>query len=86
MIHDRELQSSIENRQSAITWPLEELFRARLITFLLKEGLLPAERANMLRGWNHSGFNIHRNQRVAPGRREDMERLAQYIIRNPFWV
>jgi len=40
----------------------------------------------MLRGWRHSGFNIHRSQRVPPGNREDMERLAQYIIRNPFSV
>jgi len=29
--------------------PLEELFRARVITFLVKERLLPPERANMLR-------------------------------------
>jgi len=66
--------------------PLEELFRARVITFLVKKGLLPPERARMLRGWRHSGFNIHRSQRVPPGNREDMERLAQYIIRNPFSV
>jgi hypothetical protein len=66
--------------------PLEELFRARVITFLVKEGLLPTERANMLRSWKHCGFNIHRSQRVPPGHREDMERLAQYIIRNPFSV
>jgi hypothetical protein len=37
-------------------------------------------------GWTHSGFNIHRSERVPPGNREDMERLAQYIIRNPFSV
>ena len=66
--------------------PLEELFRARVITFLVKKGLLPPERARMLRGWTHSGFNIHRSQRVPPRYREDMERLAQYIIRNPFPV
>ena len=66
--------------------PLEELFRARVITFLVKKGLLPPERARMLRGWTHSGFNIHRSQRVPPRNREDMERLAQYIIRNPFPV
>jgi len=66
--------------------PLEELFRARVITFLVKKGLLPPERARMLRGWTHSGFNIHRSQRVPPRSREDMERLAQYIIRNPFSV
>ena len=36
--------------------PLEELFRARVITFLLEKGLLPPDRARMLRGWIHSGF------------------------------
>jgi len=40
----------------------------------------------MLRGWVHSGFNVHRSRRVLPGEREDLERLAQYIIRNPFAV
>jgi hypothetical protein len=66
--------------------PLEELFRARVITFLVEKGLLPAERARMLRGWKHSGFNVHRSRRVLPDEREDLERLAQYIIRNPFSV
>ena len=66
--------------------PLEELFRARVITFLVDKGLLPAARANMLRGWAHSGFNVHRSRRVLPDEREDLERLAQYIIRNPFAV
>jgi len=64
--------------------PPQELFRARVITFLVKEGLLPPERAQMLRSWMHSGFNIHRSQRVPPSHHEDMERLAQYIVRNPF--
>ena len=66
--------------------PLEELFRARVITFLVDKDLLPPERANMLRGWVHSGFNVHRSRRVQPDEREDLERLAQYIIRNPFAV
>jgi hypothetical protein len=55
-------------------------------------------RLALLRGWTHSGFNAHRSQRVPPRNREDppsrfsrsggtsMERLAQYIIRNPFSV
>jgi hypothetical protein len=30
--------------------PLEDLFRARVITFLAEKGLLPPERARMLRG------------------------------------
>ena len=66
--------------------PLEEMFRARIITFLLEKRLLPPERARMLRGWVHSGFNVHRSNRVQPHQHEDLERLAQYIIRNPFAV
>jgi hypothetical protein len=50
------------------------------------KGLLPPDRANMLRGWVHSGFNVHRSNRVQPHQREDLERLAQYINRNPFSV
>ena len=66
--------------------PLEELFRARVITFLVGKGLLPPARAQILRGWVHSGFNVYRSRRVAPEERADLERLAQYIIRNPFAV
>jgi hypothetical protein len=66
--------------------PLEELFRARVITFLVDKGLLPTDRARMLRGWVHSGFNVHRGRRVLSCERKDMERLAQYIIRNPFSI
>jgi hypothetical protein len=40
----------------------------------------------MLRGWVHSGFNVHRGRGVLSRERKDMERLAQYIIRNPFSV
>jgi hypothetical protein len=63
--------------------PLEELFRARVITFLVDKGLLPVTRANMLRGWVHSGFNVHRSRRVLPDEREDLERLAQEHCRLP---
>ncbi len=66
--------------------PLEGLFRARVIKFLVDKGLLPPKRANMLRGWVHSGFNVHRSRRVLPDESQDLERLAQYIIRNPFTV
>ena len=40
----------------------------------------------MLRGWVHSGFHVHRSRRVLPDEREDLQRLAQYIIRNPFGI
>ena len=57
-----------------------------MIAFLFDKGPLPPERARMLRGWVHSGFNVHRGRRVLSCERKDMERLAQYIIRNPFSV
>jgi len=38
---------------------LEQLFRARVIAFLIEARLLPVDRARMLRGWVHSGFNVH---------------------------
>jgi hypothetical protein len=57
-----------------------------VIAFLFDKGPLPPERARMLRGWVHSGFNVHRGRRVLSCERKDMERLAQYIIRNPFSV
>jgi len=69
-----------ENGMNAV----EELFRAKLITFLSKQGHLPPERARMLKSWKHSGFNVHRSRRIQPDEREDLERVARYIIRNPF--
>jgi hypothetical protein len=69
-----------ENGMDAV----EELFRAKLITFLSKQGLLQPERASMLKSWKHSGFNVHRSRRIQPDEREDLERVARYIIRNPF--
>ena len=64
--------------------PLEELFRARVLVFLVQRGVLPAERARMLRSWKHSGFNVYHSRRISPTKGEDLERLARYIIRNPF--
>ena len=69
-----------ENGMDAV----EELFRARLITFLSKQGLLQPDRARMLKSWKHSGFNVHRSRRIQPDERDDLERVARYIIRNPF--
>ena len=65
---------------------LEQLFRARVLTFLVEVGLLPLDRARMLRGWVHSGFQVHQSRRIAANECQDIERLAQYIVRNPFSV
>ena len=65
---------------------LEQLFRARVIAFLVEARLLPADRARMLRCWVHSGFQVHQSRRIAAHECQDIERLAQYIVRNPFSV
>ena len=65
---------------------LEQLFRARLIAFLVEVGLLPADRARMLRGWAHSEFQVHQSRRIGAHECQDMDRLAQYIVRNPFLI
>ena len=50
-----------------------------------REELLAPELARKLLGWKHSGFSVHNGK---PLRRDDgagLERVAQYIIRNPFF-
>ena len=66
------------------TRPLEQLFRVRVIRMLVEEELLAPELARKLLGWKHSGFSVYNG---TPLRRDDadgLERVAQYIIRNPF--
>ena len=66
------------------TTPLEQLFRVRVIQMLVEEELLAPELARKLLGWKHSGFSVYNG---TPLRRDDaasLERVAQYIIRNPF--
>ena len=59
---------------------LEQLFCARVIAFLVEAGLLPLDRARMLHGWVHSGFQVHQSRRIAANECQDMERLAQYLV------
>jgi hypothetical protein len=40
--------------------------------------------ARKLRAWQHSGFSVHKGEPVKREERSGLERLAQYIIRNPF--
>ena len=65
---------------------LEQLFRACVMAFLVEARLLPVDRARVLRGLMHSGFQVHRSRRIAAHECADMERLAQYTVRNPFSV
>ena len=65
--------------------PLAELFRARLLRMLVKEGAIDESFVAMLMKWNHtSGFNVNNSVRIEKGDQAGLTNLAQYIIRNPF--
>ena len=66
--------------------PLEELFRAHVLKLLVDLKLLPPERVQVLHSWKHSGFNVHAGEPVPPEHQAELEKLAQYILRNPFSV
>lgn len=64
--------------------PLEELFRANVFKLLVALKLLPPERLQVFLSWKHSGFNVHAGDPVPPENKAELEKLAQYILRNPF--
>ena len=63
---------------------LGELFRERTLQLMLKRDAIAAERVELLRSWQHSGFNLNTTCRVAAGDRQSLETLLQYIERPPF--
>ncbi|GAB4275434.1 MAG: hypothetical protein Kow00111_28770 [Thermincola ferriacetica] len=65
--------------------PLKEMFRARVLAMLKKEGLVDDAFIRMIMQWRHtSGFSVHNQVRIARDDTKGQEALAQYIIRNPF--
>ncbi|MEK6816304.1 MAG: transposase, partial [Nanoarchaeota archaeon] len=63
---------------------LSQLFRAQVITMLRKQNLLSEELARNILNWRHnSGFSVHSSSVIAPGDKQALESLAQYILRNP---
>ncbi len=43
-------------------------------------------RVQVFLSWKHSGFNLHSGEPVPPENKAQLEKLAQYILRNPFSV
>ena len=62
---------------------LEQLFRLKVIKMLMNEGLLSEKKGKTLLRWRHSGFSAYRGDRIRRDDEEGLERLSQYIIRNP---
>jgi hypothetical protein len=63
---------------------LEEIFRRKVISMLVAEGKLGQELGRQLLNWKHSGFNVDHGQPVKREDKAGLERLSQYILRNPF--
>jgi len=63
--------------------PLEEVFRARTLKLLLRREKITEERAEMLRGWVHSGFQVSADRRIEAGNRRGLESLLEYMERAP---
>jgi hypothetical protein len=62
----------------------ERVFRAKVLTFLKDEGLLPEQRERILLSWNHrTGFSTHYDVVVQPEDGAAVERLARYLVRPP---
>jgi hypothetical protein len=63
---------------------LEEIFRAKVIGMLVTEGKLAQELGKQLLSWKHSGFSVDHGQPIKRDDQAGLERVAQYILRNPF--
>ena len=61
-----------------------ELLRIRVLKFFAKKGKLSAQEVEKMRLWHHSGFGIHAGHRIQRDDHDALEKLAQYILRNPF--
>lgn len=67
--------------------PLAELFRARVLVMLRREGLIDDTFIANIMNWRHtSGFSVHNSVRIAANDEAGITNLAQYIMRSPFSI
>jgi hypothetical protein len=62
---------------------LEAVFAAEVFDMLIEEDKIEHSLVKNMSKWEHSGFNIYCGDTVSPYADEDIERLAQYIVRAP---
>jgi hypothetical protein len=86
-VHALVIAGVIKNRifyeqKNISTGVISEIFRARLLSVLLEEGVITQELIDMLMTWNHnSGFNVHSKGRIDGTDGEAIERIARYMSR-----
>jgi hypothetical protein len=57
--------------------PLEEIFRAKILKMLQKEGKIDQDMISKLLKWNHSGFGIDNGVRIEKDNAKGREAIAQ---------
>jgi hypothetical protein len=62
---------------------VRQLFEAEVFRFLLRKDLISQGRVSLVRSWRHSGFHLSAERTIAPGDREELERVLQYMERPP---
>jgi hypothetical protein len=60
---------------------LEEIFRERVFTFMVKNGKITPEVADGMRAWPHSGFQVNFQRQLEPDDRKGLEGLLTYMDR-----
>lgn len=63
---------------------LELLFRDRVLNFLVQAGKIAQATADQISAWPHSGFGVDNGSVIAKNDTAAIERVAQYMLRNPF--
>lgn len=62
---------------------LEEAFRTEIFKMLKKESKINNSVIENMMTWNHSGFNVYCGIAIQPSEKDNLERLAQYVVRAP---
>ncbi len=62
---------------------IQQCFEVEVFRFLRHKDLLSKERMELIKSWRHSGFGVYLDRTLYPEDKEDMMRLARYLLRAP---
>lgn len=62
---------------------LEKAFQAEIFKLLKKEGKINQFIIDNMLCWENTGFNVYCGEAIQPEEQENIERLAQYVVRAP---
>ncbi len=62
---------------------IQQCFEVEVFRFLRHKDLLSKERMELIKSFRHSGFGVYLDRTLYPEDKEDMMRLARYLLRAP---